>query len=442
MIEFLDLQSAYYRARKNKINSVDFIEFEVNRERNLVNLFNSINNRTFRADCNYTFICLEPKPREIFACNMESRIVQWYVYMRIKPILEKVLVSRNFNNRDDMGIDAAVKQVFNDIKEVSHDYTEDSYYVQYDLCGYFPNAKWEVAEKCLIDLINENYEGPDKEDIIWMVHITIYADPQHNCYKKSPEEMWNLIDVSKSLFSKDYGTGGAIGFLIWQIAMSLYLNEIDHWFVDELGLHYTRFVDDVVIVAKDKKYVLNLLPELRNRLRAIGCSLNEKKTHCDHYSKGIKFLGRRIKYQRIYIENRTIKKFFNKIKKFNKIYNKKACLLDFQSSMNSYFGLLKNNSEYKNICRAKDLIDKEWWNYCYFSDTRKCIVLKFKYKYKKLIKNKFKQTLPDEIANLLVRESQKFKARHKDRYNDIQEHKKKKMQKKLDKMKHLNYFSF
>jgi RNA-directed DNA polymerase len=442
MINFDDLYKAYYKARHNKKNSIDFIDFEVDRERKLVNLFNAINDRTFKADCNYTFICLDPKPREIFACNMESRIVQWYVYMRIQPILEEVLVARNFNNRKKMGVDAAVKRVYDDITEVSNNYTENAYYIQLDLSGFFPNAKWEVAEKCLINLIKTRYNGPDKEDLIWMVHTTLYADPQNHCYRKSPEDMWKLIDPSKSLFNKDYGTGGAIGFLIWQIAMSLYLNEIDHWFVDELGLRYTRFVDDIVIITKDKKYVLGLLPELRKRLDAIGCHLNEKKTHCDHYSKGIHFLGKYIKYQRIYVDNKTIAKFFNKIKKFNKISNKKDSLLDFQSSMNSYFGLLKNKSEYNNICRAKALIDEKWWKYFVFSEERKCVMLKPKYRYKKLIRDKFKQTIDKDVAKPLTREAQKFKARHKDRYKDIQEEKKKKFQKKIAKLQPENAFNF
>ena len=52
--------------------------------------------------------------------------------------------------------------------------------------------------------------------------------------------------------------------------MNYYLNELDHWAVDECGLHYVRFVDDIVICTENKAVVLSMLPEFRRRLEAVG----------------------------------------------------------------------------------------------------------------------------------------------------------------------------
>lgn len=388
MVRLEDLYEVYFLARSNKRRSEDAVIFELDYERRLAALLVAINERTYRANRNYTFVSMRPKPREVFACELESRLIQWYVIWRILPILERTLTDRTFNNRKGMGTDAAIKRIHDDIREVSHNFTRDAYFIQWDLQGYFPNARTDLAAHQLQKLITEHYEGDDKEDLLWMVMISCNALPQKHCYRKSPREMWELIDPDKSLFNKPDGIGGAIGFLIWQVAMNLYLNDVDKWAIEEMGLHYVRFVDDTVMVVENKEAALLLLPLFRKKYAEYGCKMHPRKFYCQHIGKGVKVLGSVIKYERVYIQNRTIRNAARRISYFNVCRNKRASLDNFLDTVNSYFGLLKNRTEFRAIQRLHDSINPGWWKYLEMNWDRCCVVARDGYGYKDRLKYK------------------------------------------------------
>lgn len=386
MVTIEDLYTVYYLARKNKRRSEDAVLFELDCERRLYRLRDSINERTYRANDNYTFVTLRPKPREVFACELEARLIQWYVIWRILPILESVLTNRSFNNRVGMGTDAAISMIRNDIKEVSKNFTEDAYIIQWDLQGYFPNANTDIAREQLQKLVIEHYKGEDKDDLLWMIMISINANPQSHCYRKSSPDMWCEIEEGKSLFSKPDGIGGAIGFLIWQVAMNLYLNDVDKWATEELCLHYVRFVDDTIIVVNNKECALSLLPLFRERYSAYGCKMHPRKFYCQHYSKGVHILGSYIKFDRLYSHNRTIRNAQNRISLFNRTSNLNNHSIEFRDSINSYLGLLKHRNEFKNIQTLYDMISQRWKVLYSMDWDRLCLVANKGYDYKTYLK--------------------------------------------------------
>jgi hypothetical protein len=148
-------------------------------------------------------------------------------------------------------------------------------------------------------------------------------------------------------------------------------------------------VDDFVIVHEAKEYLKNLIPKLAEYLRTeLQTTIHAKKIYLQHYSKGVKFLGTVILPIRIYIASRTKGNLYNAIEKQNKI----ACdhkptkeeQQAFQSSMNSYLGIIKH---YKSFNLRKRIIFKNlngyWWNHVYLSDG----IAKFEMKVKSVKKN-------------------------------------------------------
>lgn len=273
MVRLEDLIEAYYTTRRNKRRSTDSVHFELHWERNLLRLLDAINSRTFQPTA-YTFITTKPRPREIFACDMEMRVIHHYIDIRMRPIIEGELTRRTFNNRVGFGQNVAINQVVEDIYDVSKGFTRDAWIIKMDLSGYFPNARQDVVARQLTSLAQAKYEGDDKDDLLYMIQRAVFSAPTRHCYRKSPLWKWALITPDKSLFRKPDGVGGAIGHLIWQNAMNYYLNDIDHLVVDEWGLHYSRFVDDILIVTDNKEAALAfVVPELRRRLAELGCTL-------------------------------------------------------------------------------------------------------------------------------------------------------------------------
>ena len=124
---------------------------------------------------------------------------------------------------------------------------------------------------------------------------------------------------------------------------------------------------------EDKEYLKKLIPKLAEFLQSeLHVTIHPKKIYLQHYSKGVKFLGTVILPNRIYIANRTKGNFYRAIEKQNEIARDhkptKEEQQTFQSSMNSYLGIMKHYKSYK---LRKGMIFKNlsgwWWNYVYLS---------------------------------------------------------------------------
>lgn len=349
-MELWDLRQAYYEARRAKRRKDDSVEFELNLNANLIKLLDAVNRRRYLSDNNYAFVVRRPRPREVFAAEFSSRILHHYVAIRIAPLLEAEYTSRAFNNRVGYGTDAAVWSVYNDIYDLSEGYTRnDCWIIKWDLQGYFPNANLDIAYNLLQDLVIRKYTGPDLDELLYLIRVCIYAYPQNHCYRKSALYEWAPIAEEKSIFYKPDGVGAAIGFLIWQMVMNYYINHVDHWAVDYLGLRYTRYVDDTVVITNDKAMVLNLLPEFRNKYREVGVNMHPHKFYCQHYTKGVEFIGTHIKMQRIYLNSKIIGRAFDAAQH---CYDYES----YMASMNSYLGMLKMHSEKKKAIELLDMI--------------------------------------------------------------------------------------
>jgi len=346
----------------------------------------------------YTFIAPRPRPREVFACEMALRIVHHYIDMRIRPLLESEMTERTFNNRIGYGGIEALNCVISDIYDVSCGFTKDAWIIKMDLKGYFPNASQDIVFRQLSELVERRYEGEDKDLLQFMIMRSVFSYPTRHCYRKSALEKWKDIPDSKSLFKKPDGIGGAIGHLIWQNAMNYYLNDVDHYIIDDCGLHYVRFVDDMVIVTDNKESTLALIQEIRKQLAALGCELHDKKFYCQHYTKGVDFIGTHIKLDRVYVNSRNIRNMRESIHQFNRCVSVKK-LETFLASMNSYLGILKGRNAYGIMRNLLKEVSPKWMKYCHFNEERRCFQANEGYTHTQLIANKY---------NL------KFKSKHHD----------------------------
>ena len=125
MVILDDLIKAVDDAYKGKRKSKETVKYMLNKEYNTIKLLNEINNRTYTSDGNYAFVVTIPKPREIFATEFRNRVVHHYLYERIMPLINKKVPYRTFSNRKGLGGDKAVQRLYNDIFEMSNEFTED-----------------------------------------------------------------------------------------------------------------------------------------------------------------------------------------------------------------------------------------------------------------------------------------------------------------------------
>lgn len=383
MITIDDIIEAYKVARRNKRKSADQVEFELHWEANCLHLYEDIVSRNFRPTA-YTFITDYPKPREVFASDMATRVLHHYLDIRLRPLLEMRMSPHTFNNRIGMGQAACQNALISDIYEVSKGFTRDAWIIKVDMSGCFPNINQDITYKQLVSVILESYEGEDKDELIYMLQVCIFSYPTRHCFRKSPAYKWDAIKPEKSLFNKPDGIGAAIGHLIWQNAVNYYFHEIDEWILS-LGINYERFVDDMVFVVENKTAFLNyVLPELRRRLSGLGAALNEKKTYCQHYSKGVEWLGCHIKMDRIYANRRIIARALYKVKVLNRRVGPRR-VEHLLSSINSYLGVCKNTNGFNQAMRIVRALSAEWWRFAVFNRSRVCLQALPSYSYRNRI---------------------------------------------------------
>ena len=329
-----------------------------------------------------SFIKRKPRPREIvYPADCERRIVGKWVGERIRPLIESQLTDRSYSGRKGRGPLNAVDRFRQDIYDVSNGYVGKAYIIRIDIRNCFPLAdRGKMCER-IISLIDSGYKKDDAGRLKELVRL-LYLD----LGKISPicdEADYELVPREKVIRGRRGTKGSPIGDALFHLGVELLLSDVDWWLSDR-DIRFVRYLDDIILVTDRKDYVLSLFPELRARLRRIGFELNDKKFFCQPYQHGVKFLGMHIKYNRVYLDNRTVGKAFAEVKKRNRNVNERSLPLMI-SSVNSYLALLNKCSGYKVILKLVGAINDRWWEMCYYDNERGCIVAKSGYKMRDLI---------------------------------------------------------
>lgn len=384
-IKLAEMFDAYFNCRSNKRNTANAIAFEIDYEHNLVQLCEEINNGTYQIGRSIAFIVNKPVKREIFAADFRDRVVHHLIFNKLNPLFEKQFIYDSYSCRVGKGTHFGIQRIDKFIRQCSLNYTKDCYILKLDLQGFFMSINKNILFEKLEHFIQQKYHASDKNMIIELCRKVIFNDSTKNCIIKGKRSDWNDLPETKSLFHSKPNCGLPIGNLTSQVFANFYMDTFDHYIKHDLKIkYYGRYVDDFVIVHENKEYLKNLIPKLSEFLQTeLEVTIHPKKIYLQHYSKGVKFLGTVILPNRIYIANRTKGNFYNAIEKQNEIArNHKPTKEEqqiFQSSMNSYLGIMKHYKTYKlrKVMIFKNL-SAWWWNYIYLSGGLSKFVLKKK----------------------------------------------------------------
>ena len=365
-IDLEDVFEAYYDCRRNKRRTANALLFEADYESNCVELWREINEGTYSIGRSIAFIVTRPKPREVFAADFRDRVVHHLVARRLEPLFEDVFIEDTYNCRKGKGTLYGVKRLAQKVYEISKGYTCDCYIGKFDMQGFFMSIHKPSLNKMLQDFINEKYEGKDKEIIKCLTEIIVLHCPEKNCIRKSPIEMWDMIDDNKSLFKNGDDYGLAIGNLTSQLFANFYLYKFDIYMSLQYD-GYGRYVDDFYIVDRSKEKILKGISVVSELLmRELGITLHPSKMYVQHYSKGVKFIGSVVKPYRNYMGSRTVGNMLNAITR----YKGKASVQNvenFVSCINSYIGFAKHYASYNILANAMRAISFDWWKLCRYT---------------------------------------------------------------------------
>ena len=122
-----ELFQAYYDCRKNKRNTHNALQFELNLESNIYNLYHDLINDEYEIGKSIVFAVSYPKIREIWAADFRDRIVHHLVYNRIQEHINKRLIHQTYACIKNRGGLAAVDKLESYIRSLTQDFTRPCY---------------------------------------------------------------------------------------------------------------------------------------------------------------------------------------------------------------------------------------------------------------------------------------------------------------------------
>ncbi len=327
---FENLFLAYKKARKGKSKKDYVIKFESDLINNLKELQYDLINKTY---CPYKlkkFIVRDPKTRTIHASIFRDRIIHHAIVNILNPIYEKIFIYDSFASRKNKGSHKAIERFEYFVKKVSlNGRLIKKSYNNNSIKGYVLKADF----KSYFDSLNQN------------ILIKILKK------KISDKDFIGLIKIILESFETEKGKGVPLGNYTSQFFANVYLNELDYYVKHILKVEfYIRYVDDFVILHKDKRVLEYYLKHIKSFLPCLNIGLHPGKTKIYALRNGITFLGYRIFYHYRLLRSRNIKYFF---KKFDKnvylLNNKEISEEQFYSRINGWLGYAKFGNTFNFI---------------------------------------------------------------------------------------------
>ncbi|MCX7954787.1 MAG: RNA-directed DNA polymerase [Bacteroidales bacterium] len=351
----VDLYETYKEAKRHKRNKAEVIEFEIEEQKSLYNLFELLIEKRYEPLPSKVFIVEKPVKREVFAAQFVDRIVHHLLVRYIGPIFERRMIDDSYSCRVGKGTLYGIKRMAKFMRQCSKNYREDAYVMKLDIEGYFMNIHrptlLKIVKETLERYANELLTYVDKEWIKWLSEVIILHDPTKNCIYRSNKRAWQDLPRSKSLFYTPKDCGLPIGNLTSQLFANVYLNAMDWYIKKELRIrYYGRYVDDFCLMHKSKEYLLECREKIDDFLQVqLRLRLHSQKFYLQPIHVGVKFLGAYIKPYRIYVGKRIKTNLWQCIKSWNERINEKMKIdvYSMRSQIQSYFGMIKHFNTYR-----------------------------------------------------------------------------------------------
>ena len=308
---------AYEDCIKNKRNTSNAREFEIDYIEKVTRLCDDINDGTYEIGKSIAFVVTFPVYREVFAADFMDRIVHHLVIKELMPYFEKYFIKESFSCMEGKGVLYGVKTMFEYIKECTENYTKDAWILKMDIKSFFMSINKQLLADMIDNFIVEYYENDrKKEKLRELCKQIVLHHPELNCEKRGDQSLWTKLDPNKSLFNVGYERGLPIGNLTSQIFANFFLTKLDRFIKETLGFkYYGRYVDDFMIVSSDKEKLKSSVDKIIEfAQRELKLTIHSNKRYFQHYTKGVQFIGSVIKPNRIYVLNRTKGSLYYKLR--------------------------------------------------------------------------------------------------------------------------------
>ncbi|MDM8550051.1 reverse transcriptase/maturase family protein [Desulfobacterales bacterium HSG2] len=259
IITFENLYEAFRKAYSGSGRTGETCRFNFNLENELLQLKTEIETERYKPARYRYFKIFDPKERQISVAPFRDRVVHHALVRVIEPVFERSFIFDSYATRVGKGTHRAVERAQKFLRK-------NFWYLKTDVEKYFDSVDHDI----LLKLIRRKIKDEK------VIRLT--------------EKIIRNSDRSRDLA---HGKGLPVGNLTSQFFANVYLDPLDHFIKDRLGVKcYIRYMDDMVISSDSKDDLRDLLKIKETFLAEnLELRLNPKATRLNNCLHGLPFLG-------------------------------------------------------------------------------------------------------------------------------------------------------
>lgn len=285
MCNMKNIMSAFDEVCKNTKNKRKVKAYKEYKCVYISRIYKILESKEYKVGPYIVFTIYEPKERRIVSQNLQDKIINHLVSRQILyPALNPCLIKENVASIKGKGTKAGLELEREFIRKCKIKYRE-YYILKCDISKFFASIDHDILKEKLRRRIKD---------------------------KDALKIIYNIID------SEENGLG--IGNMTSQVLAVFYLNDLDHYIKEELGIkYYVRYQDDFLLFHPSKKYLQECFDKIKKFLEGEKLTLN-RKSRIYKNTNNFLFLGRnktgkyaryrnikrKIKYKKYLYENRKI----------------------------------------------------------------------------------------------------------------------------------------
>lgn len=303
-----NLLVAWKEFRNGKRLRKDVQVFENDLMRNILQLHEDLETKSYKHSKYVVFKISDPKPRIIHKAVVRDRLLHHALHRELYPFFDRTFIADSYSCRVNKGSHAALNRFRKFSYKVSKNNTKTAWVLKCDIKRFFAS----IDHRILISLLKGSISD---ESVIWVL-----------------SEVINSFDLGDN-------KGLPLGNLISQLFANIYMDKFDKFVKHVLRVKfYIRYADDFVFISHDKNELVELLPRVKEfLLENLHLELHEDKTSLKTVASGVDFLGWVHFPDHRVLRTTTKRRMFRNLAYSN--MNKKT--------VQSYLGLISHGNTYR-----------------------------------------------------------------------------------------------
>ena len=263
IISYENLLFAWKEFLRGKTKKRDVQLFQYYLSDNVQSLHDDLKNKTYLHGEYHAFNISDPKPRNIHKASVRDRLLHHAIYRKLYPFFNNTFIADSYSCRLGKGTHKAMKRFHAFGYQVSQNHTKTVWVLKGDIRKFFASIDQDILIKILKSYI------PDQDSIDLLSKIIV------------------------SFQSTKKGVGLPLGNLTSQLLVNIYMNKFDQFVKHKLkAKYYIRYADDFVIMSQDRKWLLDILSQMKDFLeKELHLQLHPDKVSIQTFASGVDFLG-------------------------------------------------------------------------------------------------------------------------------------------------------